>query len=117
MIQDWIPSFLDEMSKVAAAVLNRKERRRQVLQYGALGLVAGPSIGALYNIISKGTPLPVGVKSPARWLAATTTAGLLTSGAIPAVQQHLSRNIQDQANMRVRSARARAERQALKGAP
>lgn len=115
MIQDWIPSFLDEMSKVAAAALNKQERRRQALQYGALGLVAGPSIGALYNVISKGTPLPVGVKSPARWLAATTAAGLLTSGAIPAVQQHMARNIQEQANMRVRRARARAERKALGG--
>jgi len=102
VIQDWVPSFLDEMSKVAAASLNEQEKRRQALQYGAVGLVAGPSVGMLTNLIQRGHPLPVGVKSVPRWLAGTTAAGLAFSGAIPAIQQHLSRRIQDQANERVR---------------
>lgn len=112
-MQDWIPSFLDEMTKVAAA-LNKKEKRRQAIQFGALGLVGGPAISALYNVITKGTPLPVGVKSPARWLAGATAAGLLTSGAIPAVQQQLARGIQEGATARARRARLREEHRGAK---
>lgn len=111
MIRDWIPSFLDEMSKLAVA-LNKEERRRQALQFGALGLIGGPAVGALYNTITRGHPLPVGVKSPWRWLAGTTAAGLATSGAIPVVQQQLAGNIQAEAQERLRRAHLRAERKA-----
>jgi len=110
VIQDWIPSFLDEMSKVAAASLSKQEKRQQALRFGALGLVGGPAVSSLFNIISKGHPLPVGVKSIPRWLAASTVAGALTSGAIPAVQQHIAAGIQAKANDRVRRARDRSER-------
>lgn len=105
MIQDWIPSFLDEMSKVAAAALNEDEKRRQALQSGALGLVAGPTVGMLTNLIQRGHPLPVGVKSVPRWLAGTTAAGLAFGSVVPAMQQRISAKIQNQANERVRSAK------------
>lgn len=110
-MNDWIPSFLDEMSKLAVA-LNKEEKRRQALQFGALGLIGGPAIGALYNTITRGQPMPVGVKSPWRWLAGTTAAGLATSGAIPVIQQQLTSNIQESARARMHRARMRAERKA-----
>ena len=113
MIQDWIPSFLDEMTKVAVA-LNKKERRRQAIQFGALGAVSGPTIAALSNVIQKGKPLPEGVKSIPRWLAGSMAAGALFSGAIPLVRHQLERSIQAEANDRQRRARLRAERRSTK---
>jgi len=113
VIQDWVPSFLDEMSKVAAAALTKKERRRQALEFGALGMLSGPVVGSTINLISKGRPLPEGVKSIPRWLLGSMAGGALVSGAIPAVRHSLERNIQQQANERARRKRMRAERLAL----
>jgi hypothetical protein len=113
VIRDWIPSFLDEMTKVATA-LNKKERRRQAFQFGALGAASGPAIAALSNIIQKGKPLPEGVKSVPRWLAGSMAAGALFSGAIPMVRHQLDRSIQAEASARQRRARLRAERKGAK---
>lgn len=114
MIQDWIPSFLDEMSKVAAATLNRKEKARQALQFGALGAISGPVVGAVSNIIQKGKPLPEGVKSIPRWLAGSMATGAIFSGAVPVIRHGLERNIQREANERVRRLKQQAERKALR---
>ena len=113
-MRDWIPSFLDEVTKVAAASLTKKEKRRQAIQFGALGMLGGPAVASLFHLISKGHPLPEGVKSVPRWLAASAVAGALTSGAIPAVQQRMSQSIQQTANERARRARQRAERRGAK---
>jgi hypothetical protein len=110
VIRDWIPSFLDEMSKVASASLNKREKRRQAIQFGALGMLSGPVIGGVANMISRGRPLPEGVKSVPRWLASTMATGALVSGAIPAIRHGLERNIQSEANERLRRTKLRQER-------
>jgi hypothetical protein len=106
------PTSLGELIKAAVA-LNKSEKRRQALQFGALGAVSGPAITALSNIVQKGKPLPEGVKSIPRWLAGSMTAGALFGGAVPLVRHQLERNIQADAGERLRRARQRAERKAL----
>jgi len=109
-MQDWIPSFLDEMSKVAAAALTKREKRRQALEYGALGLVGGPLAATTFNLISRGSFLPPMVTSVPRWLAGSAAVGLITSGAIPAIQRQIGDRIQAEANARARRAKLRVER-------
>jgi hypothetical protein len=115
VIQDWIPSFLDEMNKLGAA-LTKDERRRQALQFGALGAVSGSMVGSVSNLIQKGRLSPEGVKSP-RWLRGSMAAGMITGGATPVVRHGLERNMQSEANDRARRTRLRAERRALAGKP
>jgi hypothetical protein len=110
VIQHWIPSFLDEMSKVAAASLTKGEKRRQAIQFGALGMLSGPVISGVSNMISKGRLLPEGTKSVPRWLASTMATGALVSGAIPVIRHGLERGIQARANERLRKAKLRQER-------
>jgi hypothetical protein len=114
MMQDWMPSFLDEMTKVSAAELNPRERTRQAIQFGLLGAASGPVVGAINNIIQKGHPLPEGVRSIPRWLAGAAATGAIFSGAVPVLRHHLERNIQLQANNRVRRARIRAEKRSMR---
>lgn len=98
MIQ-WIPSFLDEMEKLAGS-LTKDEQRRQALQFGALGTLSGPVVSSAVNYIQRGKMLPAGVKSVPRYVAGSMAGGALISGAIPAVRHALERNMQRQARLR-----------------
>jgi hypothetical protein len=107
------PAFLDEVEKIAAATLTQSERNRQAVQFGALGAVSGPIVGAVGNLIQKGRPLPEGVRSVPRWLAGSMATGAIFSGAVPVIRHGMERNIQGEANARARLARQQAL--ALKG--
>jgi hypothetical protein len=110
VIRDWVPSFLDEMGKVAAATLNKSEKRRQVLQFGALGALSGPVVGSAVNMIQKGSPVPTGAKSIPRWLLGSMLSGAVFGGAVPVIRHSLERNIQREANARLYKQKLRNER-------
>lgn len=93
--------------KLAAAALNKKEQRRQALAFGALGLVGGPAAAATLNYIARGNPLPVGVKSVPRWLAASAAAGAITGGLLPTLQRRIGDSIQADANLRAHRQRTK----------
>ena len=90
-MMDWLPSFCDELSKLAAEELTPAARARQYLQFGALGAGMGPLIGGLGNFIQRGEPTPMGVKVK-RWLPAQMATGALIGGALPIMRDLLSRS-------------------------
>lgn len=77
--------------------------RPQIQRYAALGAVAGPTIGAISDVIKGQAPLGYlrraaggtgfrsQIKPMARNLAGNATAGALSSGAVPLVRAHLDR--------------------------
>lgn len=97
----------ERVKTAAAAALTKKEKRQQALAFGALGIAAGPPVAAVFNLISRGTLLPPQVKSIPKWLAASSAAGLITSGAIPALQRQIADTIQAKANLRASRRRQR----------
>ena len=88
---DWLPSFCDELDKLAAEELTPGARAKQYLQFGGLGATMGPVMGGLGNIIQRGklTPPGVGLK---RWVPAQMATGALIGGALPVLRDILSRS-------------------------
>lgn len=87
MLQDWIPSFLDEFSKVAS--LSKKEKRNRALRYAAVGAAASPVIRGASNLIEKGRLVPETSK-PSRWLLSSLAAGAL-AGTVPSIRKEVDK--------------------------
>jgi hypothetical protein len=87
MLRDWIPSFLDEMNKVAS--LDKKEKRNRALRYAAVGAVASPFIRGASNLIEKGRIVPESSK-PVRWLLGSLAAGTL-AGTVPSIRKEVDK--------------------------
>lgn len=106
MIVDWLPSFLDEVEKVAVE-LTPGQQHRQAAQYTALGAVAAPAVGVVKNVIEHGKAFSPGAH-PIRQIAAQATGGAILTGAVPVIRHHIEqKNIQHAIKQR-RTARAGA---------
>ncbi len=99
----WSHSFLDEFEKIAVR-LNKEERRRQAIQFGLLGGMAGPVIGAVRNLIQLGKIVPPWTTRP-RWLVSQAAAGFGIGGALPIIRHQIERNTQEHARERLRRKR------------
>lgn len=87
MLQDWMPSFLDEMNKVAS--LEKKERRNRALRYAAVGALASPVIRGTSHLIEKGRIIP-DTSKPLRWLLGSLAAGTL-AGTVPSIRKEVDK--------------------------
>jgi hypothetical protein len=91
-MQEWLSSFLEELTKLSAQTeLPPESRRKQYLQFGALGATMGPVMGGMSNLIQRGTLTPYQVPLK-RWLPAQMTTGALVGGALPVLRDILSRS-------------------------
>jgi hypothetical protein len=107
-----VDSFIDELQKIAKEVeLSPEEKRRQALQFAALGTATVPAMGALSSKMMTGKWMPKGV-SPRRWLPAAAATGLFWGGALPTMQHMIARK-----NIRSAGNRVAAEREMQRLAP
>jgi hypothetical protein len=97
-MKDWIPSFSDELEKIAR--LTKADERRQALQFAGLGAAAAPVVSGITNLLSYGRISPWG--KVGRWLPAQVVGGALAGGALPAVRHAVERQ-------NVRAAKARQD--------
>jgi hypothetical protein len=89
-MRDWLPSFVEELTKLSTEDLPADARAKQYLQFGALGAGAGPIMGGLGNLIARGKFITPGV-SPKRWLASQMVTGSMIGGALPVLRDILHR--------------------------
>jgi hypothetical protein len=92
MLQDWVPSFLDEMNKVAKLV---SDENVPYVRNTALGAVSGPVIRSAMNLIETGRVIPAD-KNPRRWLLANMAGGALAGGVLPSIRNRLNRTSRKQ---------------------
>jgi hypothetical protein len=97
MMITWIPSYLDELEKLAR--LTKNEERRQALQFAGLGAAAVPVSSGIANLIEHGKLTGL-AKSPGRWLGARLAGGALAFGALPAIRNVVARSNVRKANLR-----------------
>lgn len=109
-VMDWWPTFFDELEKIAVT-MTPEEKRRQALQFAALGMGTIPTMSALSSKIMTGKWLPAGV-GLRRWLPATAATGLFWGGALPALQHAIART-----NIHKAQARLQAEKELRRLAP
>jgi len=105
MIAEWLPSFMDEMEKVAVE-LDPQQQRRQAAQFTALGAGTGIAAGVAKNVIEHGKVFAPGTASKGRWALAHGATGALMAGAVPAVRHHIERQNVQQAIQKRRAQRA-----------
>jgi len=103
MIDDCFPALLDELEKVAIELSN-KEKRRQAIQFGVLGAASVPAMKAILNKIQLGRVIPSWT-SPGRWAASTAVEGLIAGAALPLMRHSIERQVQGQAEERLRRKR------------
>jgi hypothetical protein len=103
-MSDWFTSCFDELRKIAAAepssILNPEEKRKQMLQFAALGGTLVPAISSLSTRIQTGKWLPKGVPLK-RYLPATVAQGLFCP------KQHSSGSTENGGRERTQAACAR----------
>lgn len=87
-----------------AASLNPEEKRRQAMQFAALGLGTVPGLALAQNKIRQGTWLPKSGKG--RFLAAAGVGGAFWGGLLPTLQHGIARG-----NLARAQSRARAEKE------
>jgi hypothetical protein len=90
----WLPSFYEELTKIASESPKDQSTGKQLLQFGALGAATGPAIGGLSNWIQRGTFTPPDIKLK-RWIPAQMVTGALLGGALPAVRHLIERRNDD----------------------
>ena len=86
-----------------AIQLTDEERRRQALQFAALGTIAAPVAQGLGNLLTHGKIAPWSGKG--RWLLGRMGTGLVGGAALPYAQHALERGMQETAQERLRRAR------------
>ena len=105
-MKDWLPSCLDEISKIAAYVrdsevkLNPAEKRKQMLQFAGLGATLVPAMSATSSKMMTGKWMPKGV-SPKRFWPAAVATGLFWGGAMPTIQHAMARSNLQKARQRI----------------
>jgi hypothetical protein len=97
MIEDRIDSLMDELTKIGV-VLNKREQRKQDVQFALLGTVAAPLVSAATNMIGYGRPIPPGA-DPKRWLAASAFKGLVGGAALPIIRRKIESSNKAQARL------------------
>ena len=106
MIAECFPYFVQEMTKHALQ-LSDEERKRQAVQFGALGTLAAPVAAGLGNLITHGkvAPWSKGLVGKSRWLAGRMAGGLVGGAALPYAQHAIERGMQGDAQERLRRMR------------
>jgi len=84
--------------------LTEGEKRRQALQFAALGAGVTPVFSGLTNLISHGKVSPWAPLK--RWIPAQVAAGALAGGALPAIQHMLAQSNIEKAKSRISGQKA-----------
>ncbi len=93
-MSNWFSSCFDELTKIAVR-LTSEEKRRQAVQFAALGTTTVPAMELAKTRLQTGRWLPAGVKGFRRYIPGALAGGLFWGGALPTAQHFLARgNIQ-----------------------